>query len=69
MDPAAEPLLRIRQGAEASIATMSSSAHFFAMLEVENQERRFADLLRRARDPHGRHRAAREGGHRRRLDP
>ena len=37
MDPAAEPLLRIRQGAEASIATMSSNAHFFAMLEVENR--------------------------------
>ncbi len=52
MDPAAEPLLRLRQGAEASIATMSSNASFFAMLEVENQERRFADLLRRGNEIH-----------------
>jgi AcrR family transcriptional regulator len=52
MDPAAEPLLRIRQGVEASLAVMSSNAHFFAMLEVENLEKRFADVLRRGNEVH-----------------
>jgi hypothetical protein len=52
MDPAAEPLLRIRQGVEASVATMSTHAHFFAMLQVENLEKRFADVLRRGNEIH-----------------
>src|SRR3954470_24029336 len=52
MDPAAEPLLRIRQGVEASLVTMSSHAHFFAMLQVENLEKRFADVLRRGNEIH-----------------
>ncbi len=52
MDPTAEPLLRIRQGAEASMAFMSSQAHFFALLEVENLEKQFADVLRRGTEVH-----------------
>ena len=34
IDPAAEPLLRIRQGAESSVRFMATYAHFFALLEV-----------------------------------
>ncbi len=52
MDPDAEPLLRIRQGVEASLTTMSRHAHFFAMLQVENLDERFADVLRRGNEIH-----------------
>jgi AcrR family transcriptional regulator len=52
IDPAAEPLLRIRQGAEASVRYMAQYAHFFALLEVENLEKQFADELRRGTDIH-----------------
>ena len=31
---------------------MSSHAHFFAMLQVENLDKRFADLLRRGNEIH-----------------
>ena len=43
IDPAAEPLLRLRQGAEASVRYMATYANFFALLEVENMEKAFAD--------------------------
>ena len=52
MDPAAEPLLRIRQGAEASMEFMSTHAHFFALLEVENLEKQFSEMLRRGTEIH-----------------
>lgn len=52
MDPGAEPLQRIRQGAEASLQFMSTHAHFFALLEVENLDKRFADVLRRGTEVH-----------------
>jgi AcrR family transcriptional regulator len=52
MQADAEPLLRIRQGAEASMAFMSGQAHFFALLEVENLEKQFADVLRRGTEVH-----------------
>ncbi len=63
MDPGAEPLARIRQGAEASMAFMSGQAHFFALLEVENLDKQFADVLRRGTEVHARDVAAlvREG--------
>lgn len=48
----AEPLLQIRQGVEASIAFMSGNAHFFALLEVENLDKQFSDVLRRGNDVH-----------------
>jgi AcrR family transcriptional regulator len=52
MDPDADPLTQIRQGAEASVRFMASHAHFFALLEVENLEKQFADVLRRGTDVH-----------------
>ena len=52
IDPGGEPLLRIRQGAEASVRFMASNAHFFALLEVENLEKQFADELRIGTDIH-----------------
>jgi len=52
IDPEAEPLLRIRQGAEASVRYMARYAHFFALLEVENLEKQFADELRKGTDVH-----------------
>lgn len=52
IDPDAEALLRIRQGAEASVRYMARYAHFFALLEVENLEKQFADELRRGTEVH-----------------
>lgn len=52
MDSEAEPLLQVRQGCEASLAYMARNAHFFALLEVENIEKRFADVLRRGNEVH-----------------
>ena len=52
MDPEAEPLLRIRQGTEASLMFMATYAHFFALIEVENLTRQFSDVLRRGTEVH-----------------
>jgi AcrR family transcriptional regulator len=52
IDPEAEPLLRIRQGAEASVRYMARYAHFFSLLEVENLEKQFADELRKGTEVH-----------------
>lgn len=52
IDVSAEPLLRIRQGAEASMEFMSTHAHFFSLLEVENVDEQFADVLRRGTEVH-----------------
>jgi AcrR family transcriptional regulator len=52
MDPDADPLVRIRQGAEASVRFMATHAHFFALLEVENLDKQFADVLRKGTDVH-----------------
>jgi len=52
IDPAAEPLLRIRQGAESSVRFMATYAHFFALLEVENLEKTFAGERRRGTEIH-----------------
>lgn len=38
IDPAAPPLRQIRQGAEASVWFMAEHAHFFSLLEVENDK-------------------------------
>jgi AcrR family transcriptional regulator len=48
----AEPLLRIRQGGEASVRFMARYAHFFSLLEVENLEKQFADELRKGTQVH-----------------
>jgi AcrR family transcriptional regulator len=52
IEPDAEPLLRIRQGSEASVRFMATYSHFFALLEVENLEKTFADERRRGTELH-----------------
>lgn len=52
IDPAAEPLLQLRQGAEASVRYMARYANFFSLLEVENLEKQFADELRKGTEIH-----------------
>lgn len=52
IDPDADPLQQIRQGAEASVRFMASYAQFFALLEVENLEKQFADELRTGTEVH-----------------
>lgn len=52
IDPSAEPLLRLRQGAEASMRFMAQFSHFFALLEVENLDKSFADERRKGTEIH-----------------
>ena len=52
IDPDADALTRIRQGAEASVQFMSDHARFFSLLEVENVGSQFVDVLRRGTDVH-----------------
>lgn len=52
IDPAADPLTRIRQGVEASVRFMSDHARFFSLLEVENAARHFTDVLQQGTDIH-----------------
>src|SRR4051812_3803361 len=52
IDLEADPLTRLRQGAEASVRFMAINAPFFALLEVENIDRRFVDVLRQGTDVH-----------------
>ena len=58
MDRDAEPLLQIRQGTEASVRYMANYDNFFALLEVENLEKQFADELRKGTEVHTRDMAA-----------
>ncbi len=50
IDPDADPLLRIRQGTEASVRFMAQHRAFFALLEVE--QRGLASLLREGTETH-----------------
>jgi AcrR family transcriptional regulator len=52
IDPDADALTRIRQGAEASVQFMSDHARFFSLLEVENVGSQFVDVLRRGTEVH-----------------
>ena len=52
IDPEANALVRLRQGAEASVRFMAINAPFFSLLEVENIDRRFVDVLRKGTDVH-----------------
>lgn len=52
IDVDATPLQQIRQGTEASLWFMAERAPFFALLEVENVNREFADVLRVGVDIH-----------------
>ena len=54
IDPDAEALLQIRQGADASLRFMSRYAHFFALLEVENADRTFTEERRKGTELHTR---------------
>jgi AcrR family transcriptional regulator len=52
IDLEAEPLRQIRQGAEASVRYMAQYSQFFALLEVENLDKQFADELRKGTEVH-----------------
>jgi AcrR family transcriptional regulator len=52
IDPDADALTRIRQGAEASVQFMWDHSRFFSLLEVENVGSQFVDVLRRGTDVH-----------------
>jgi AcrR family transcriptional regulator len=52
LDPDADPLTRLRQGAEASVRFMAINAPFFALLEVESVDRQFVDVLRKGTEVH-----------------
>ncbi|HJQ42980.1 MAG TPA: TetR family transcriptional regulator [Jatrophihabitantaceae bacterium] len=52
IDPNADALTRIRQGSEASVRFMAINAPFFSLLEVENLDRRFVDVLRTGTEVH-----------------
>ncbi len=52
MDPAADPLVRIRQGSEASVRFMSANAQAFALVTVENVDRQFLDDIRQGTEVH-----------------
>jgi AcrR family transcriptional regulator len=47
-----DPLTRIYQGTAASVRFMSEHAPFFALLEVENADRQFVDVLRSGTEVH-----------------
>ena len=52
IDPDGDALTRIRQGCEASVRFMAINAPFFSLLEVENLDRRFVDVLRTGTEVH-----------------
>jgi AcrR family transcriptional regulator len=50
MDPAAEPLVRVRQGTVASVRFMAEHARYFALVDVERTDPAIADALRSGSD-------------------
>lgn len=50
MDPTADALTRIRQGAEASVLFMAEHRAYFALLDVEQAEDEVAEVLRAGSD-------------------
>jgi AcrR family transcriptional regulator len=52
MESDADPLVRIRQGTEASVRFMARHRAFFALLEVERRSSGLADLLREGTEIH-----------------
>jgi AcrR family transcriptional regulator len=52
MDPEADPLVKIRQGSEASVRFMAAHARSFALMAVENVDRQFLGDLRRGTELH-----------------
>jgi AcrR family transcriptional regulator len=58
IDLDAEPLRRIRQGAEASVRYMASHARLFSLIEVETVSVKLTDVLRQGTEVHARDVAA-----------
>ena len=58
MDDGADPLVRIRQGAEASVRFMAEHAHLYALMQADGIDRTATDLLRTGTDVHARDTAA-----------
>jgi AcrR family transcriptional regulator len=54
IDPDAEPLRRIREGAEASVRYMASHARLFSLIEVETASVQIDDVLRQGTEVHAR---------------
>ncbi len=50
MHPAADPVVRIRQGAEASVRFMAEHQSYFALLDVERTDHAMADVLKEGSD-------------------
>lgn len=50
MDPDADPVTRIRQGAEASVRFMAAHQPYFALLDVERTDHSVADVLKEGSD-------------------
>ncbi|MEX1104793.1 MAG: TetR/AcrR family transcriptional regulator [Ilumatobacteraceae bacterium] len=50
MDPAADPLVRIRQGTEASVVFMAEHRSYFALLDVERADDEVASVLQDGSD-------------------
>jgi AcrR family transcriptional regulator len=52
MDPDADPLVRLRQGSEASVRFMAAHAKAFSLMAVENVDREFVDDIRKGTEIH-----------------
>lgn len=52
MDRDADPLVRLRQGSEASLRFMAEHSQAFSLMAVENVDRQFVDDLRRGTEVH-----------------
>lgn len=50
MDPSVDPLVRIRQGTEASVVFMAEHRSYFALLDVERSDDEVASVLRDGSD-------------------
>ena len=50
MDPDADPVTRIRQGAEASVRFMAEHQPYFALLDVERTDDALADVMKEGSD-------------------
>jgi AcrR family transcriptional regulator len=50
MDPDADPVVRIRQGAEASVRFMAAHQPYFALLDVERTDDAVSDVLKEGSD-------------------
>jgi AcrR family transcriptional regulator len=50
MDPQANPVTRIRQGAEASVRFMAEHQPYFALLDVERTDHAVADVMKEGSD-------------------